>query len=270
MKVLSVNDWPFGINNAGPILISIYNFIGTIILSLIEALRVIFQDIPNRHDRFYFEIFLENLRKIVWTCLPIATLTVGSCSIVYSIHVAPEFSSRGLNVYFGGLVALALIREGVPVMGSLAIVSQYCTSMAAQIGSMKITEQLDAMKVSRVNPVAYLLVPMLIAGLIGFPLIAIVCVIAGLIINFIFSTLLIHIAWQVYITSIYSAVVINDIFLALVKCSIFGFVVALVSYTCGVLTVGGSKALGRSTRLSVVINFALVIILDYLITAIWL
>ncbi|MBI3590476.1 MAG: ABC transporter permease [Candidatus Melainabacteria bacterium] len=246
-------------------LVLISNFISTLTLSLLEAFQLVFIQ-----RKIYINNFLESLRKIIWTCLPIATLTVGTSSIIYSIHVAPEFAERGLSVYLGGLVALALIREGAPVMGALAIVTQFCSGMTAQIGSMKITDQLDAMKMSKVSPNAFILIPMLFAGIVGFPIVIIICIVIGLTINFFSSNFLINITYSLYSNSILNAVHVKDILLALTKASIFGFFVTLVSYNCGMLTVGGSKAVGNSTRLSVVINFALVIILDYIITALWL
>ncbi len=246
-------------------LLSINNFIFAILVSLQEAFRIIFIQ-----KKIYYTNFLEYLRKIVWSCLPIATLTVGASSIVYSIHVAPEFSERGLSMYLGGLVALALIREGAPVMGALAIISQFCSGMTAQIGSMKITDQLDAMKMLRVYPSSYLLVPMLLAGLVGFPIVVLICILTGLFINYLTSTLLINITYNLYTASIFNVLKASDIFLSLTKASIFGFCVTLISYTCGILTTGGSKEVGNSTRLSVVINFAIVVILDYIITALWI
>lgn len=244
------------------------SFIGSLAFNLLEAVQIFCKDVLTGH--LYHDNFLENLRKIVWTCLPIATLTVAASSVVYAIHVAPEFYKRGLSVYLGGLVALALIREGVPVMASLAVVTQFCTGMTAQIGSMKITEQLDAMKIAKVYPSAYLLVPMLLSGLIGFPIVIMICILIGLVINYLITGLLINISYTIYLNSILNALALKDIFLALVKASVFGFVVTLVSFTCGMLTSGGSKGVGNSTRLSVVINFALVVILDYIITALWI
>ena len=249
-------------------IVLINNFIGILAVNLLESMRIILRDIPL--GRFYIDNFFEYLRKIVWSCLPIATLTVSACSIVYSIHVVPEFSSRGLDAYLGGIIALSLIREGVPVMASLAVITQYCTGMTAQIGSMKITEQIDAMKVANVRPAAYLLVPMLLGGLVGFPLIIVICIFVGMLVNFLFSNLLINITPNLYFMSVTNTIELKDVFLAIVKGVVFGFFVSLVSYTCGILTVGGSKAVGSSTRLSVIINFALIIILDYIITALWL
>ena len=248
-----------------PVLLSISNFIGNLVLNLKAALNIIFIQ-----KKIYTENFFENLRKITWTCLPISVLTVSASAIVYSIHVAPEFSKHGLTIYMGGLVGLSLIREGVPVMGSLAIITQYCSGITAQIGSMKVTEQLDAMKMAKVSPIGYILVPMLLAGTIGFPVVAIICACIGIMVNFIASNLLINVTYILFTNSILSSIDIKDIMLGLVKASIFGFVVTLVSYNCGITTIGGSKAVGNSTRLSVVINFALVIILDYIITALWL
>ena len=246
----------------------INNFIAALAINFTDAIKIIYRDVPAR--KIYLDNFLEDLRRIVWTCLPIATLTVSASAIVYSIHVAAQFSTRGLSQYLGGVVALSLIREGVPVMASLAIVTQFCTGITAQIGSMKITEQIDAMKVSKVYPEAYLLVPMLLSGLVGFPILCMICILAGIFVNYIFCNLLINIDFHLFFNSILNVVRVKDIFLAIIKTSVFGFFVTLVSYTCGVLTVGGSKALGSSTRLSVVINFALVVILDYVITALWI
>lgn len=246
----------------------INNFIATLAINFTDAIKIIYRDLPDR--KFYINNFLEDLRRIVWTCLPIATLTVTASAVVYSIHVAPEFSTHGLSQYLGGVVALSLIREGVPVMASLAIVTQFCTGVTAQIGSMKITEQIDAMKVSKVYPQTYLLVPMLLGGLTGFPILCMICIVIGVFANYVFCNLLINIDSHLFFNSILNVVRIKDIFLALIKTSTFGFFVTLVSYTCGMLTVGGSKAVGSSTRLSVIINFALVVILDYMITALWI
>ena len=249
-------------------LILINNFIATLALNLLDVFQIIYRDVIK--GNFYVYNFMENLRRITWTCLPIAMLTVSVSSIIYSIHVAPEFSSHGLSIYLGGIVALALIREGVPVMGTLAIITQFCSGITAEIGSMKVTEQLDAMKLAKVNPNGYLLLPMLFAGLFGFPIVIIVCILLALVVNFIFSNLLINITHHLYLTSILNTVQLKDIFLALIKSSVFGFAATLISYTCGILTTGGSKAIGNSTRLSIIINFVLVVILDYVITALWL
>ena len=249
-------------------LYQIDNFIYTLTINLLDAFSIIFRDLPR--GKFYYENFLYNLRRIVWNCLPISTLTVSASAFIYSIHVADEASKRGLTAYLGGLVALALIREGVPVLVTLAIISQFSSGMTAQIGSMKISEQLDAMKIFKVYPNAYLLVPMLLAGVVGFPIIVMICILVGIIVNFIFSNILIDINHHLYFSSVLKVIAIKDIFLALTKASVFGFFVTLISYICGILTQGGSKAVGNSTRLSVVINFILVVILDYIITALWL
>ena len=243
----------------------ILNFIAKLVLGLKKAFYSLFFE-----KRFFTVTFLENLRKIVWGSLPIATLTVGSSAIVYSIHAAPAFGERGLSVYLGGMVALALIRESVPVMGSLAVISQYCSGVTAQIGSMKVTDQLDAMKIAKVLPHSYFLLPMILAGLIGFPIIILICIVFGLIINFFATNILINISYNLYTTSIFNTIELKDLFLAIIKASIFGFFVTLISYNCGVQAKGGSKEVGSATRLSVVINFAGVIILDYIITALWL
>ena len=249
-------------------LYQIDNFIYTLTVNFIDAVKIILTDVPK--GRFYYENFLEYLRRIVWNCLLIATLTVSASAFVYSIHVAPELSKRGLTDYLGGMVSLALIREGVPVLATLAIISQFSSGITAQIGSMKISEQLDAMKILKVYPNAYLLVPLLLAGTVGFPIVIMICILIGIIVNYTFSNILININYHLYFSSILKVVAMKDIFLALTKASIFGFFITLISYICGILTQGGSKAVGNSTRLSVVINFILVVILDYIITALWL
>lgn len=241
------------------------NFIANLILSLTSGFKqAIFE------KKFYKENFIENLRRILWTCLPISILTVGASAIVYTIHVAPGFAERGLTNYLGGLVALSLIREGVPVMGSLAVIAQYCSSVTAQIGSMKVTDQIDAMKVAKVNPSSYLLVPIVLAGYVGFPVIIVICIFTGLFINYLATNFLVNISYNLYVTSILNTVQVKDLWLAMIKASVFGFFVTGISYNCGILTRGGAKEVGSSTRLSVILNFASVIILDYIITTLWL
>ena len=249
-------------------LYQINSFIYILAINLLDAITIIFRDLPQ--GKFYYENFFENLRRIIWNCLPIATLTVSASAFIYSVHGASELSKRGLTDYLGGLVALALIRESVPVMATLAIVSQYSSGMTAQIGSMKVTEQLDAMKIFKVYPNAYLLVPMLLAGLVGLPVVIMICILVGIFVNYLISNVLIDISYHLYFSSVLKAIGIKDLFLALTKASVFGFFITLISYICGITTQGGSKAVGSSTRLSVIINFILVVILDYIITALWL
>ncbi len=240
-------------------------FVYLFVLNLKSVLKTIFISRKVNKERF-----IEHLRRITWTCLPIAVLTVCASSIIFAIHVAPTFATRGLNSYLGGGIALALIRECVPIMGSLALVTQYCSGSTAQIGSMKITEQLDAMKILKVSPVSYILSPMVLAGLIGFPIVISISILSAIFANFFVTNLLIDITDKLYFSSILHVVNFSDIFLALIKSSCFGFFVTIVSYTCGILTSGGAKAVGDATRSSVVINFALVLVLDYIITALWL
>lgn len=243
-------------------------FISTFVLSLADALSLII--IPSKNRVIFVENFYENLRKLVWDCLPIVTFTIAASSLVFVIHMAPEAEVRGLTAYIGGLVTLSLVRETVPVMGALAIITQYSTGMTAQIGSMKVTEQIDALKLSGVNPTSYLLMPMIFAGVIGVPILSLVALLFSTIVSFLGTYILVDTTAVVYLNSIKYAVVLKDFLLMLLKAIIFGFFIASVSYTNGIITRGGAKAVGTSTRMSVVINFALIIILDYIITALWL
>ena len=244
------------------------NLIATLTLNFLKASGI--KKCNPLSFNLYIESLIENLKKIVWNSFLITTLIVGAASIIYSIHTANEFSIRGLNVYYGGIIALALIRECVPVMAALAIVTYYCTGMTAQIGSMKVTEQLDAMKIAKVEPALYLLAPMLVSAIIGFPILIIVSIFIGLLVSYLSSNLITGITSTLFINSILNVIEIKDIVLALVKASAFGFIVTLISYTCGAMTTGGAKDVGESIKISVVLNFVMIVILDYLITALWL
>ena len=246
----------------------INNFIANVGINLFQSFQVFNYEVLK--GKLNYESTFEYLRRIIWACLPIATLTVSASAFIYSLHIAPELSRRGLTDFLGGLVALAMIREGVPVMASLAIISQFCSGISAQIASMKVTEQIDAMKVFKVKPVSYILVPLLIAGFFGFSLLCVICTLVGIMVNYVASYFLIEINYNLYFSSIFKVIDLDDLLLMLVKASVFGFVACLISYICGMVAVGGAKAVGSATRLSVVINFILVVVLDYVITALWL
>ncbi len=201
--------------------------------------------------------------------MPISVIAV-ALGVVLAIQLGPEFNSRGMINQLGILAAITLTRELIPIVGSFMIATQFGTGFAAELANMKITQQIDALKVFEVDPIAYLVVPRLVSVALFAPLILwMACIISAiscyLTVWFKFDSNL-----HGFLSTILDYFKVGDILLCFVKASIFGGIIILTSATVGLATVGGAKEVGKSATKSVIFSFIFIVIVDYIITSIYL
>ena len=161
-------------------------------------------------------------------------------------------------------------RELIPVLGSMMIATQYGTGIASEVSNMKVTEQVDALKVLNVAPAYYLIVPRFLASLFFTPLIIWAATVVSVFSSYLIVRVKTGLVWSSFQSSIIDYFDVKDILLCLFKSAVFGMVIVLTATTRGLQARGGAKDVGRATTMTVILSFVFIIVLDLVITAIYL
>lgn len=239
-------------------------FIGQCTINFFESFKYIFS------GNLSIKNTIIQAASIGYDSLGIALTIAFVAGAVLSLQVAQQFVMSGAEAYVGGMVSLALIREMAPIFASLAIGARAGTAIAAEIGNMKVTEQIDAMKTLKVNPIAYLLVPRMLAGALIVPAVTIMAEIVGIIGGMWVANLSINLHPHRYLNSVWLYTNTSDIRISLIKAFVFGILVTLICSTHGLNTQGGAKEVGQATTKAAVWTMITILIADYLLTWIFL
>jgi phospholipid/cholesterol/gamma-HCH transport system permease protein len=211
--------------------------------------------------------FVRQLSIIGAESIPVAALIVGFSGAVLSYYSVANFASFGAQGLAGGIVALSILKETGPIFAGLAIASRAGTRMAAEIGTMKVTEQIDALRAMAISPVEYLVTPRLLAALIGLPLATVFADTAGLLGG----------CWMAMAQGLPSAEFWNsvqaylrtdgwDALGGLLKSVVYGAIIATVGCYEGLQAGGGANGVGKATTRSIVIAIVLMCAADLILT----
>jgi len=218
-----------------------------------------------RRPHYFDDIFLQ-MDIIGFGSLPIVVLTGFFSGAVMALQLSKALSTYGAVGKTGEVVAISLVRELGPVLTSLMVAGRNSSGMASELGSMKVTEQIDAMRALGTDPVQKLVTPRLIATASVLPLLTVIADFLGLFGGFLIAYFLLHMTPAQYWNSAWQAIEYADIFQGLVKPFAFAFVVALVGCYYGMTTTGGTQGVGRSTTRAVVVASVWIFVLDFFIT----
>lgn len=198
----------------------------------------------------------------------IVLITGLAAGTVFNIQVAAELSRQGANAAVGGLLSLGLSREIAPLLTTMLLTGKVATAYAAQLGTMKVTEQIDAITMLRTDPVDYLVVPRLLALVIMSPVQCLLFFWMSLWSGQMSSTLLYSIPPSVFWTSVRTWMKPDDLPSMLLKSVVFGLIVAVLACGWGLSTKGGPKEVGTSTTGAVVMILVTVALADVVLTQI--
>jgi len=210
--------------------------------------------------------FFEHASRFGVDSLPISLLTVGLTGMIISLQIAKEMVKQGAGDYVGMLVALSIVRELGPIIGGFAVISLVGSSMSAEIATMKVTEQVDAIKVSGVNPINYLISPRVVAGVFIMPFVVMLANVVGIIGGLIMSKTVTELNADAYINSVWSGLAVKDLLVSMFKGCVFGGIISLSCASIGYRTEGGAIDVGKATTSAVVWSFILILIADYFIS----
>ena len=232
-----------------------------------QVILLIFQDLFKR--QMNWKLFIDQCSRFAVDSLPITLTIVGMVSVIVSMQVAPEMVKQGGEKFVGMLMGVVMTREMGAIMSGFAIISMIGSAYASEVATMRVTEQVDALKVLKVNPIDYLFVPRVMAGFVMMPFVVILASTFGLICGGVAAYLSAHVSRLNYISSLWQGLYIKDISVALGKSACFGAAIALISCTCGYLAYGGAKGVGLATTKAVVWSFVAICIIDYIFATIF-
>ena len=207
--------------------------------------------------------FIEQSSRFAVDSLPITLSIVSMTAIILAMQVAPELEKQGGKDYIGLLVSLTMVREVGVIMSGFAIISMIGSSQASELATMRVTDQIDAMKVLKVSPFKYLFVPRVLAGFVMMPFVVIISSTLGILAAGLTAMAAAKdVTWLCYITSVWQGLYVRDINIMLFKSACFGGCISLVSSSCGYDAQGGAKGVGIATTKAVVWSFVTIVIVD--------
>ena len=212
---------------------------------------------------------VDQMVKIGVTSLPLVFLTAFFTGMVLALQSAYQLRMFNAIRYTAGLVSLSITRELGPDLTAMVVSGRIGASITAELGTMKVTEQIDALVSLGTDPIRYLVVPRFIAGLIMLPLLVIYADFVGMFGGYIVAVFKLGISSSLYIHDSFNVLVLKDIMTGLVKSIAFGGIITIVGCYQGFNTRGGAEGVGISTTMSVVTSLILVIASDCLFTAVF-
>ncbi len=236
--------------------------IGEMLLLLwrtIRALPLVFR----QRQKVFDQLFEIGNASLLMAC--ILSLFIGG---VIALQTGPVLAERGLQGVIGGLVGLSVCKELAPVMMAVLIAGRIGSAMAAEIGSMRVYQEVDALVTMNINPIHYLVLPRLVAISVALPVLVIFAILVGWFGGGMVSVYneKIGITFQAFLSNLRNVVEIGDVLNGLFKSFVFAVVIGTVSCHQGLITIGGPRGIGRSVTKAVVNSIVLILILDYFLT----
>lgn len=198
--------------------------------------------------------------------LPIVSITGFFTGAVLVAQIGKEFVRFGAETYIGGVVSLSLARELAPVLAAIVVAGRIGASIAAEIGSMEVTEQIKALRTLATDPISYLVVPRFLAAVVMLPLLTVYTNFIGSIGGAMVAIYQVKINFITYQDSIMRLLRVSDITGGLWKASIFGGIISIVACQKGFSTRGGAEGVGRATTSSVVTSIIIILIINYFLS----
>jgi len=221
------------------------------------------------HPPFEFKNTFKQMLEIGVRSLPVVLITAIFTGMVFALQTFTGFKRFGAEALVGTVVALSMTRELGPVLTGLIVAGRAGAAMAAELGTMRVTEQIDALETLATNPVKYLVVPRLIAGVFMLPALAIVADITGIVGGYIVTVGLFETSSIAYWKRTWDYLEVSDIVNGLIKAGFFGASISLISSYKGFYTRGGAEGVGKATTGAVVLSSMTILISDYFLS-VWL
>ena len=250
------------LKNIGNSFFSLLEGIGLFSLFVFETIRWIFR------PPFDLKNLLHQINEIGVKSIPVGVVSSFFVGMVMALQLGGplEQQIQGISSFMGGGISLAMVRELAPVLTSVLLAGRIGSSIAAEIGTMKVTEQIDALTTLATNPIQYLSVPRFLASVFSLPLITMMSITVGVFGGALVSYATLDISFASFYENAQQFVQINDLLSGLSKTIIFGGEIALISCFTGFQASGGAAGVGKAAIQSVVYSFMMIIISDYFVT----
>lgn len=221
-----------------------------------------------RTPHYSDDIFIQ-ADLIGFGSLPIVVLTGFFSGAVMGLQMSRALNQYGATGQIGSIVAVTLVRELGPVLSALLVAGRNASGIASELGSMKVTEQIDAMRALGTDPTQKLVTPRLIATAVCLPLLTVIADFIGLVGGYLIAGLMLNQTASQYWTTAYRVLEWNDLTQGLLKPFLFAIVISLVGCFYGMRTTGGTQGVGRATTQAVVVSSIWIFVLNLMITRIF-
>lgn len=220
--------------------------------------------------RFAGRALLYQIEAIGIRSIAIAVLTAIFSSMVMTVQFAVQMARFGVKEYVSSVVSLSLVRELGPVLTALLVGGRVGAGIAAELGSMRVTEQIDALRAMGADPVRKLVVPRVLATTIVLPLLAVLADVLGVLGAMIIARINSDVGMTLFWQSTLTSVTLGDLFHGLIKTVFFGFLLGVIACYKGLHTSGGTEGVGRATTQTVVVTSLVTLCADFILTNILL
>jgi len=238
--------------------------IGQAGINLAEAFKYIFKGQISLGDTAI------QIRKAGPGSVFIVGITSMFIGMAMSTQLAKELAEKfGAEHLTGGLIGVAVVRELAPVITSIVVAGRVGASISAEIGSMKTSEQIDALSVLGIDPIKYLLVPRLLAVAIISPLLTVLSAILAILAGMVLTNITVNLSNYIYLDSVRHFIEVKDVFIMMFKSVVFGSLISVIATTTGLQIRGGDEAVGNGVTHTVVWSIILIFVFNYLITSIF-
>lgn len=210
----------------------------------------------------------EQMAAVGPDSLFIALLTAVFVGAVFTIQVAREFLNFGAGNIVGGVLAVALTRELTPVLTAVILAGRVGSAFAAEIGTMRVTEQIDALLMLKTDPIDYLVIPRVLACCLMLPILTLLSLVTGMLGGLVIATNLYNLSDTTFLDSARNLLGVWDICSAMIKAFCFGLLIAVVGCSWGLTTTGGAKGVGQSTTTAVVTALLIIFVSNFFLS--WL
>ena len=213
-------------------------------------------------------LLVGQMRRIGVDSLPVAVFIAAFTGVVLALQASYTFTGAVPLYFVGTLVGKTMMLELGPVLTGLALAGRVGATMAAELGTMKVTEQVDALETLAYDPQSYLVLPRVLAATLMFPVIVALSILTGILTGWLTSLALLHLSTPEFIKGLKLFYVFKDTWFGLFKSATFGCTIAVVGCWMGLGTYGGAEGVGRSTMRAVVYSAVLILVLDALWAAV--
>jgi phospholipid/cholesterol/gamma-HCH transport system permease protein len=217
---------------------------------------------PPFQARQFWRAFVD----IAWFSLPVVALTAVFTGMVLALQSYTGFARFNAEGAVANVVVLSITRELGPVLAGLMVAGRIGAAFAAEIGTMRVTDQIDALTTLSTDPMKYLVAPRLLAAIVALPLLVVVADILGVMGGWLIGTVKLGFTSASYLKATFDFVQTIDVASGLVKAAVFGFIIALMGTWCGYRSAGGAQGVGAATTNAVVSASILILAFDYVLT----
>jgi phospholipid/cholesterol/gamma-HCH transport system permease protein len=253
---------------------ALFDYIGVWVLRFLEEsgkILILFSKTLGLSFKppFDFRSLLRQIEEVGIRSIPVVLITGTFTGMVLALQSYTGFKRFNAEAFVGTVVALSMTRELGPVLSGLMVSGRVGSAMAAELGTMQVTEQIDALYTLATNPIKYLIVPRFLASLIVMPILTVFADAIGILGGYLVSVNLLGSNPTIYIRRTFDYLDLEDIYIGLLKACVFGMIIATIGCYQGFNTQGGAEGVGKATTRAVVISSLLILIANYFITALF-